>query len=352
MEEARKANTGAILCEAGSVMSHNPCMTTPEISVVMSVYNGARYLRDAIDSILQQEGVSLEFIIVNDGSIDESGRILEEYAARDSRVIVIEQQNAGLTASLIQGCRLARGEFIARQDADDLSLPGRLAKQRDVLRVNKDVVFVSSWAQGVGPEAEWLEVVQRPDDSLTATQQLLFAKTGPPAHGTVMMRRAAYDAVGGYRDEFYFAQDSDLWLRLGRIGRIQYFPEILYAWRVSPTGISTSRQAQQLRFGDLGQECHAAIQRGASETEFLKRAADLAMAIRLKKHSPMHLCARTKAWGLYRIGTTLVRQGDSRARDYFWQTIQTQPWHVRAWIRLFQSFLLKRSHTSMGDSSG
>lgn len=323
-----------------------------EVSVVMSVYNGARYLRGAMDSILQQEGATLEFIIVNDGSVDESGKLLEEYAARDSRVIVIEQRNSGLTASLIQGCRLARGEFITRQDADDLSLPGRLAKQRDVLRADDDIVFVSSWAQGVGPEGEWLEVVQRPDDPSAATHDLLYAKTGPPAHGTVMMRRSAYEAVGGYREEFYFAQDSDLWLRLGRTGRIKYLPEILYAWRVSPTGISTSRQAQQLRFGDLGQLCHAAILRGESETPYLEQAAELASIIRSQKHQTQHVNPRTRAWGLYRIGTTLARQGDSRARGYFWQTIQTQPWHLRAWIRLFQSFLLKRSHTSMGDSGG
>jgi glycosyltransferase involved in cell wall biosynthesis len=323
-----------------------------EVSVVMSVYNGARYLRSAMDSILQQEGVSLEFIIVNDGSVDESGRILEEYAARDSRVIVIEQQNAGLTASLIQGCRLARGEFIARQDADDLSFPGRLAKQRDVLRANEDLVFVSSWAQGVGPEGEWLEVVQRPEDASQATDALLYAKTGPPAHGTVMMRRAAYEAVGGYRAEFYFAQDSDLWLRLGRLGQLKYMPEMLYAWRVSPTGISTSRQAQQLRFGDLGQLCHAAILRGESEVPYLEQAAELASIIRSEKHQTQHVDARTKAWGLYRIGTTLARQEDSRARDYFWQTIETQPLHVRAWIRLFQSYLVKRSNKFRGDSGG
>lgn len=323
-----------------------------EVSVVMSVYNGARYLQSAMDSILQQEGVSLEFIIVNDGSVDESGRILEEYAARDSRVIVMEQQNAGLTASLIQGCRLARGEFIARQDADDLSFPGRLAKQRDVLRANEDLVFVSSWAQGVGPEGEWLEVVQRPEDASQATDALLYAKTGPPAHGTVMMRRAAYEAVGGYRAEFYFAQDSDLWLRLGRLGQLKYMPEMLYAWRVSPTGISTSRQAQQLRFGDLGQLCHAAILRGESEVPYLEQAAELASIIRSEKHQTQHVDARTKAWGLYRIGTTLARQGDSRARDYFWQTIQTQPLHVRAWIRLFQSYLVKRSNKFRGHSGG
>jgi glycosyltransferase involved in cell wall biosynthesis len=334
-------------------MSHDDrCMNTPEISVVMSVYNGARYLREAMDSILQQEGVTLEFIIVNDGSVDESGRILEEYAARDSRVIVIEQQNSGLTASLIQGCRLARGEFIARQDADDLSMPGRLAKQRDVLRANEDVVFVSSWAQGVGPEGEWLEVVQRPDDPSAATHDLLYAKTGPPAHGTVMMRRSAYEAVGGYRAEFYFAQDSDLWLRLGRLGQLIYLQEILYAWRVSPIGISTTRQSLQWRFGDLGQACHAAVQRKESEAEFLQEAAELAVKIRSEKKQSLTFDGKSAAWGYYRIGTTLARQRDPRARSYFWQAVKAQPLHWRAWIRMLQASVAIRKSSENGASHG
>lgn len=325
---------------------------TPEVSVLMSVYNAADHLEQAIDSILSQKGVSLEFIVINDGSKDASSEILQRVAHQDRRVRVIEQPNAGLTMSLISGCQIARGEFIARQDADDVSMPDRLKKQVDCLKSDTSLAFVSSIAQGIGPAGEPLEIVVRPEDADEATRQLLFEKTGPPAHGSVMMRRSAYEAVGGYREQFYFAQDSDLWLRLGRTGRIRYLPEILYAWRVSPTGISTARQVQQLQFGDLGQLCHAAILRGEAETPYLEQAAELASIIRSEKHQTLHVDARTRAWGLYRIGTTLARQGDSRARDYFWQTIQTQPWHVRAWIRLFQSFLLKRSHTSMGDSGG
>lgn len=309
----------------------------PEVSIVMSVFNGAQYLRESIESILQQRDVSLELIVVNDGSSDNSAEILMEIASSDPRVVVIEQQNAGLTAALIRGCQVARGEFIARQDADDISLPDRLSQQRDALRQDKSLVFISSSAQGIGPNGEMLEVVSRSTDPDVATQQLLFEKTGPPAHGTVMMRRAAYEAVGGYREEFYFAQDSDLWLRLGRRGRLKYLPEVLYAWRVSPSGISTTRHTAQWRFGDLGQACHAAVLQGKSEVPYLSEAADLAFKIRSEKRQPLMMSGKTKAWGLYRIGTTLARQGDKRARGYFWQTIQAQPWHIRAWIRLLIS---------------
>ena len=97
--------------------------TNPEVSVVMSVYNGASNLAATMDSILSQEGVELEFIVVNDGSTDETGEILDDYARRDDRVRVIHQENTGLTRALIRGCAAATGEFIARQDAGDVSLP-------------------------------------------------------------------------------------------------------------------------------------------------------------------------------------------------------------------------------------
>src|SRR6056297_3621885 len=103
----------------------------PDVSVVMSVYNNADSLPAALESILSQEGVALEFIVIDDGSTDGSGTILDEAAARDPRLKVIHKQNEGLTKALIEGCAMASAPWIARQDADDLSLPGRLKAQLD-----------------------------------------------------------------------------------------------------------------------------------------------------------------------------------------------------------------------------
>src|SRR5262245_12696845 len=100
-----------------------------DVSVVMSVYNGASSLSVTMNSVLSQAGVDLEFVIVNDGSTDGTGEILDDYALSDSRVRVIHQKNTGLTGALILGCAAATGEFIARQDVGDTSLPGRLAFQ-------------------------------------------------------------------------------------------------------------------------------------------------------------------------------------------------------------------------------
>ena len=115
----------------------------PDISVVMSVYNGATRLRETVDSVLSQQGVSLEFIIVDDGSTDQSSEILKEYVEADARVDLIRQENRGLTRALITGCAQAKGRYIARQDAGDISLPGRLKKQQDVLESDPTGSFVS-----------------------------------------------------------------------------------------------------------------------------------------------------------------------------------------------------------------
>src|SRR5438046_4713104 len=99
-------------------------MSGPEISVVVGVYDGQRYLRESLSSVLDQAGVSLEVVVVDDGSTDASPVILEEFARRDNRVHVIRQENQGLTKALQRGCAAARGALIARQDADDLAWPG------------------------------------------------------------------------------------------------------------------------------------------------------------------------------------------------------------------------------------
>src|SRR5688572_6984597 len=115
----------------------------PEISVVMSVYNGATQLRETIDSVLSQEGVSLEFIVVDDGSTDDTPDILMGCAQKDGRMKLIRQQNQGLTRALIRGCAEAKGAYIARQDAGDISLPGRLQRLRQLLDSDSSAALVS-----------------------------------------------------------------------------------------------------------------------------------------------------------------------------------------------------------------
>ena len=235
----------------------------------MSVFNGERYLRESADSILRQTFSDFEFIIVNDGSTDGSPDILAEYARQDGRIRVIDQENQGLTRALIRGCAEARGRYIARQDADDVSEPRRLRKLTGLLDGDPGLAFTSSWGRFVEPGGAVCGEVIRPADGTEATHVLLHCRQGPSAHGSVMFRKDSYERVGGYRPEFYYAQDSDLWLRLALVGKIAYAQQFLYTHRVAPEGISFARRGLQCRFAELGQACHAARLRGESEAPWL-----------------------------------------------------------------------------------
>ena len=184
----------------------------PLVSVVMGVRNGASCLAATLDSLASQEEVNLEIVVINDGSSDDTGEILAAYAARDPRLRVLERRGRGLTRSLIEGCQVARGPFIARQDAGDLSLPGRLRRQLRCLEEHPDASLCSTHVRLVVPEGATARV------NTPEPRDLADGLTGPAIHGSVMMRRSAYERAGGYRSMFYFAQDIDLWSRMVEIG--------------------------------------------------------------------------------------------------------------------------------------
>ena len=117
---------------------------TPAISVVMSVYNGARYLHPAVESILEQDFADFEFIIVDDGSTDGSGAILLEFAEKDARIRLIQRENRGLVASLNEAIALARAPLIARMDCDDIAMPDRFTRQIEYLADHPEIAIVGS----------------------------------------------------------------------------------------------------------------------------------------------------------------------------------------------------------------
>ncbi|HET6426664.1 MAG TPA: glycosyltransferase family 2 protein [Planctomycetaceae bacterium] len=304
-------------------------MSVPRVSVVMSVYNGSTFLRRSMDSILGQSWSDFELIIIDDGSVDDSPLILAEYQSRDLRVQVLTQSNTGLTRSLIRGCETARGEFIARHDADDWSAPERLARQVTLLDSNPAIGFVTCTSQYVGPRDELLESVSRTGEPAEVTRKLMEERQGPPAHGSVMFRRSVYEAVGGYRAEFYFGQDADLWMRMAERSLMGSVPVCLYHVRRHPDSVSGAMGELQSEFGKLGQQCRAARLGGQGEEVFLAQARQLSE--RIPKRANGTNAGRSAM--AYLIGATLRQNNDARARDYFWQAIVSNPWNWRAWCR-------------------
>ena len=311
-------------------------MTVPKVSVVISVYNDADFIEESLNSLLQQTFDDFEIIVVNDGSTDNSADILQTMQQREGRIRVITQENQGLTMALINGCQAAQGEFIARQDGDDWSHAARLQNQVDALEENADLAFVSCRAEGITKEGHVLESIERPSDPTLATKELRFDRQGPPAHGTVMFRRHVYETVGGYRPEFYFSQDSDLWLRMAEVGQIRYLPDVLYRYRRDAESLSSVRHDVQYEFGEIGQACHAVRLNGGDEAELLAQAAALAAKVRAGQIDKAGDSRRVTATQ-YLIGSQLAQNGDRSALSYLWPVIRQRPWHLKAWVRLLQA---------------
>jgi hypothetical protein len=202
----------------------------PLVSVVMAVYNGELYLREAVESILDQTYHHLEFIIVNDGSTDSSADILTDYERMDDRVHVCHQQNQGVSAALNRGCRLATGKYNARMDADDVSLPERLAKQVSYMEGHPDIGVLGGWTQSIDESGRLLKSWSMPTLPGVVGWSLLFGNC--IAHSSVMIRSEVLERVGFYSSGTYYAVDYDLFARATAVTRIANLPEILVRRRI------------------------------------------------------------------------------------------------------------------------
>lgn len=200
------------------------------VSVVMAVYNGERYLREAVDSILEQTFTDFEFLIIDDGSTDGTQGILRAY--EDSRIrVLVNEQNAGLTRSLNRGLQAARGEFIARQDADDVSEPERLEKQIAFLDANPEVALLGSWYSIIDTQSNYQQQIRPPCEHREICWDLLFYC--PFVHSAVMLRRElVLREVGPYDESYGYSQDYDWWCRIADALPVANLPEYLVRYRV------------------------------------------------------------------------------------------------------------------------
>jgi len=296
---------------------------SPDISVVMGVRNAADTIAATVASLASQQGPSLEMIIVDDGSTDETARILQELSKEDSRLRILSARPRGLTLSLIDACAAAQGRYLARQDAGDWSLPGRFEKQMACLEASADAVLCSSHVRCTVDDNVTLEVRAIPQENLQD------GLTGPACHGSVMMRRSAYLQAGGYRSMFYFAQDIDLWSRLTELGAHLVVPEILYQAEASPGSISGSRRVEQEKFYRLIVACTHARRTGLPEAPFLRKAQQLSERCRNLRRNNKRLAA-----GNYFIGSCLEATHPELSRRYLQEALTLNPLHLRARFKL------------------
>ena len=238
----------------------------PLISVVMSVYNGQRYLDQAVRSILAQTLEDFEFLAVDDGSRDSSLRILKQWERKDSRVKALACPHRGIVPAVNEGLTAAQGEFIARMDSDDVAMPNRFQLQIDRMRHDEDVVLVGGAYELIDSAGRLLRRMYTPLDNETIQKQML-AGTPPINQPLVMIRRNAIDQVGMYKPEFEASEDVDLFLRLGEIGRLVCLPQILQQYRIHSGSISEQKQMTQLEGMRLA--CERAWNRRGIQGKFL-----------------------------------------------------------------------------------
>ena len=231
-------------------------MSAPRVSVLMPVRNGAQWLALAIDSVLAQAFADFELLLIDDGSTDRTPDIVADYAGRDQRVRPVRQDALGLVAALNRGIAEARGDLIARLDADDLAKPARLMRQVAAMDANLRLNLLGSWAERIDGAGKPIGTLTPPTDPHMLRDTL--ARTNPFIHSSVMVRTEAVRRAGGYRAAFEAAEDYDLWLRLSEQGGIAIIAEPLILYREHGGNVTVRKAARQLFSARLASRAAAA----------------------------------------------------------------------------------------------
>jgi glycosyltransferase involved in cell wall biosynthesis len=220
-------------------------MSIPEVSVVMAVYNAGPYLAQTVQSVLTQTFGDFEFIIVDDGSTDDSWQILTQAGQQDARIVLLRNSpNQGVVRALNRGLEAARGNFIARQDADDVSLPERFARQLEFFRAHPDHGCVGVAVQMVDPQDRPLGIAYNTTDNESIQRELIdhMCICGP----TIVVRKECLAEIGGqFSDGLNASEDYDICLRLAEVTKLAVLPEPLYLYRQHPQSASRTQEHRQ-----------------------------------------------------------------------------------------------------------
>lgn len=293
----------------------------PKVSVLMSVYNGEKYLCEAIDSILNQNFKDFEFLIIDDCSTDGSADIIRSYT--DPRIRLIQnEKNIGLTRSLNKGLKLANAQYIARMDADDISLPNRFEKQVRFLQENPAHVAVGCWILWVDRDGDPIRQEYQVPSHEEIERIFLRGRGGLP-HAAAMFRREAAGAVGDYGREFECAQDVDLFLRLGEHGRLANLQEVLYKVRGHLNSVCLTKHTIQKKWA------YEAV-----KNAYVRRDMDLSELVTFfpKRRTEVQM---------YRYWSYLAIKGGFfyTARKHARFAVSKAPWSLRSWRRLIISLI-------------
>ncbi len=297
----------------------------PPLSVLMPVHNGEEFLGEAIDSILAQSFADFEFVIIDDNSSDSSADILREYERKDERLRVYRRPKGGVVRSLNFGLAACRSELVARMDADDVAYADRFAVQVEAMRRRRDVLVIGGAYDLTDSNGRMLRRHWPPEDNAALQAMCLDGQT-PIGHPTVVMRRSAVYAVGGYDEALEWAEDIDLWLRLGERGRTACVRHPVLRYRQHEKSVSEQRaveQADRIRIA-----CERAYERRG-----LTRTFRPPPAWRPTGEDAKYQFMLTYGWWAF---NSAERQ---TAISYGVRAVQRRPLDMRSWSLLYASVL-------------
>lgn len=297
-------------------------MTTrqPSISVLMSVHNAGPYLAAAVDSILSQSFSDFELLLTDDASQDNTCEILQAYVRQDSRVRLFhEPLNIGLTAALEKMTAHARGRFIARMDADDVSLPGRFDAQVQRFERQPDLGVLGTWTRRILADGAPLDEYQLPDDHEWIAQQVRSG-SNVMFHGSLMFRAAVLHMLPKPIWRFRYGQDFDLHLRLIDRTRYGHVPQVLYAYRLQGQSMSASAAARRGQLRDVMLALYADRLAGRAEFDWKQRESEI-----LNQPAGKPDPATQAAWTAYWRGRQQIQSGQASAAVESFRLAMTHP---------------------------
>jgi glycosyltransferase involved in cell wall biosynthesis len=290
-------------------------MNEVKISVLMPAFNADKYIGDAIGSVLAQTFTNFELIIVNDGSEDDTQKVVESFT--DKRIVLISQIHGGVSKALNNGLSIAKGKYIARFDADDICFPERLQKQSAFPEANPSYVITGTDAEYILENGDHLfnfSCIGHSHDELS--KKLYFYC--PFIHSSVMYRKEAVLQVGGYSLLAHNFEDYFLWIQLVKLGQLHNIPETLIRIRFNPASVTIDEKWRGPRFRELKRNI---IKRGSvtqAEGDQLLAILEKQNIRRIKEGAYYALCAkkfltdnyqpfRSRTYALKAIGTDLFR---------------------------------------------
>lgn len=305
-------------------------MCTPLVSVLMPVYNAERYVSDAVKSILNQTFKDFEFLIIDDGSTDQSINILQNFADTDNRITLLSRENRGLVNTLNEMIDLASAPLLARMDADDISYPDRFSKQVNFLQKNPPVVCVGGSFEVIDERGRLLTRLHLPEND-DEIQRMNLVGHSAIGHPCAMMRSESVRMVGGYDSIAACAEDLDLWLRLGEMGQLANLPDCVLRYRMHAQSVSQLKTDLQRKNAESA--CHRAWHRRRIST--LRYEADGQWRPNSAPDS-QHLFMLKFGWWAFNS-----RQRKT-AITYGFKALSIFPCHIKSWklllVSLFKPF--------------